>query len=168
MILRLLISAIVKIFVDIPMVIIGLFIVPIGLKMGFKGALWPWGNDDHPDNGGTFWKTKCGESWWCAYNWFALRNPCANFGKYVLGFKSEGKSQFRLGTSSQIGDTKAEGWDYACERWAWEIYFIKKYSLFGNQKCFRFRCGWKIMNKNQGEICAICFVISPYHAYSGS
>lgn len=163
MIFRILASFLLFVLVQFPMYLLGLVIVPIGLKRGFTGILWPWGNDDHPDNGGVF-AVKNNIS---PYVWFALRNPVFNFGKYVCGFKSEGKAIFRLGTSSKIGDKVAEGWYYACEKHVWDIYAIKKYTLFGQTKCFRFRCGWKIMNKSSGEICSMCFVISPFHDYSG-
>ena len=167
MIIRILIAFLIKLFIDLPMMLLGYVIVPYGLKYGFTGIFWPWGNDDHPDNGGTFWKKQCVGSLWCAYQWFALRNPTFNWSKYFLGFKSEGKALFIDGTSRKIGDTKAEGWYYARERWAWEVYYIKAYSIFGYRKCFRFRCGWKIMGRNSGEYAQFCFVISPIHSYSG-
>ena len=167
MIIRILLSLLIKLLLDIPMQVLGLFVVPIGLKTGFTGILWPWGNNDHPDNGGLFWKTKCGDSWWCAYQWFALRNPTNNLSHW-LGFKSEGKAIFIDGTSRKIGDTKAEGWYYLCERLAWEVYYIKAYSVFGQRKCLRVRVGWKINNADNGELCPFCFVISPFHEYSGA
>jgi hypothetical protein len=168
MIIRILLSALFFLPVSLLVNFIGYFVVAFMLYVKADMSLSWWGNRDHPDNGGTFWKKKCGDSFWCAYQWFALRNPAFNFGKYFCGYVSKGKSVCVAGSDDKnIGDKKREGWYYAREGWRWEIYAIKKYSLFGNQKCFRFRCGWKMAWATDGDRCAICFVVSPFHSYSG-
>ena len=164
--LRIFVALLIKIYINLPMMLLGYFLVPVGIKKGFKGWLWPWGNDDHPDNGGNFWKKKCGDSFWCAWKWFAIRNPTFNFTKYKLGFLSEGKAIFIDGTGTKVGDTRGEGWYYARERWAWEFYYIKAYTIFGFRRCVRLRAGWKIMGKGYGEIAQFCFAPNPCHPYT--
>lgn len=150
-----------------PLILLGYVLTPIGLRYGFHGVLWPWGNDDHPDNGGKFWKKRCGDNNWCAYQWFANRNPAFNFGKYVMGFVSSGNAVRVAGVTGKIGDLKAEGWYYARDGWAWEIYWIRRWQRWPD-KCIRFRCGWKIDGKQAGERCAFCFAPNPIMPYSGS
>ena len=156
-------SLLIKILLDLPMMIIGLFVVPFGLRYGFKGILWPWGNDDHPDNGGNFWRKNCGESWWCAYQWFALRNPTFNFGKYVLGHELNKDAYRTSGTLEPIGDTKGAGWYWATDDEAWEFYLIKPYL----NKCVRVRIGWKLDGRKAGEIAAFVFAVSLFKSFTG-
>jgi len=142
--------------------VLGLFLVPLGILIGFKGPLWLWGNDDHPDwENNKFWANKCGTSFWCAYKWFALRNPTFNFAKYVLGVKARG---YILKGNPNIGDKKEGGSYWIHANPFFEYYLIKPYSA---TRCIRIRFGWKLHNKNLGETCQFCFVINPFMPYSG-
>lgn len=154
----------IKVCIDLPMQLLGLFMVPFGIKYGFKGFLWPWGNDDHPDNGGSFWHRKCGESWWCAYQWFALRNPTFNMGKYWLGAKF---SPYVHDGDAQVGD-KTGGGSYWCwSGWRFEYYLIVPYVFANTNRCVRIRFGWKMYGKKEGDTCQFCFVVNPFMPYSG-
>lgn len=160
MIVRLTLSFLLKL-IDLSLMAIGLVVVPLGIKFGFKGLLWLWGNGDHPDNGGEFWRNKCGDSFWCAYQWFALRNPTFNFSKYVIGVT-------HTGAYSHVGDAyigdKKKGGSYWCYMGKlWEYYRIVPYG----KRCIRIRFGWKIYGKKKGDMCQFCFVFNPVMPYSG-
>lgn len=150
--------------VDILMMLAGLFLVPFGIRYGFTGLLWPWGNDDHPDQGGEFWRSKCGVNWWCAYQWFALRNPAFNWGKYVLGIRYR---PYSFTGDGGIGDKKKGGWYWCTAGIFSEFYWIKPYTLFGSRRCIRVRFGWKLYGKTSGDTCQFCGVINPVMPYSG-
>lgn len=150
-----------------PVILLGLPIVAVMLLAKADMSRTWWGNKDHPDNGGNFWRTRCGTSFWCAYQWFATRNPAFNYGKYVMGLVSKGQSKRVAGTQDKIGDLYAEGWYYAREGWAWEVYYIRRYKRWPN-KCIRFRCGWKIDDKAAGQFCQFCFSPSPWMTYTGA
>ena len=181
MIWRIFLSFIVKLLIDIPLMLAGYIIFPFAylghekrLENGkllehFPKWAWAWDNDDHGIDGESFWeKRTVGWSYWRRCFWWTIvRNPTFNFSKYILGFKSSGKSIFITGTSSIVGDTKAEGWYYARDRWAWEFYYVKAYSIFGLKRCVRFRAGWKLFKKDAGEVCQFVFAINPVHPYSG-
>lgn len=169
------VSLLIKLFVDIPMMLIGLLVVPFGIKYGFTGWLWPWGNDDHPDNGGDFARRN-GIS---PYSWFALRNPTFNFSKFKLGLVATGSYTYTgvpdldAQGESRIGDKKGGGWSWVRMGWAWEFYYIKPYSDLDLKtwtrvrKCIRIRAGWKLYGKPKGERCQFVFVPNPLMSYSG-
>lgn len=165
MIWRILVSFLIKLFVELPMILLGIILVPFCLWFGFGWLLWPWGNDVHPDNGGNFWRQRCGTSWWCAYQWFALRNPASNFGRFVLGITATGPEILK-GTR-EIGDKKAGGWYWIRRSWAWEFYYIKPYILLGKRRCIRFRAGWKLEGQPEGANCGFVFAPNPFMPYSG-
>lgn len=147
--------------VDLVMIILGLFLVPVGIKIGFTGLLWPWGNDDHPDNGGDFARCK-GIS---PYTWFALRNPTFNFSKYILGIKAR---PYTHKGDTGIGGKRKGGsyWCFVPDTPFFEYYYIKPYNLFG-RRCVRIRLGWKLYGKGDGDVCQFCFVVNPVMTYKG-
>lgn len=174
MIPRILLAFLLKLCLDLPLMVIGWFAVPVALHFERDNHLpawaeWCWGNRDHGNDGESFY-AKLTPGWSRfrrCYTWLAFRNPTFNWSKYILGFKSDGKARIVKGDIYPIGDTKAEGWYYARERWAWEVYYIKAYTLLGVRRCLRFRCGWKIAGKKAGEVAQFCFVPNPLHSYTG-
>lgn len=174
MIPRILIAFLLKLLLDLPLMLLGYLIVPLALRYERGNHLpwwaeWCWGNRDHGNDGETFWaKRTVG---WSRFRrcfwWLAVRNPTFNWSKYILGFGSGGQAAIVQGATQPIGDTKGEGWYFARERWAWEFYYVKAYSVFGMRRCMRLRAGWKIAGKEAGEVAQFCFAPSPVHSYSG-
>lgn len=148
---------------DLLVTLIGLFVVPFGIRYGFNGILWWWGNDDHADAGGEFWRTQCGGTWWCKYQWFALRNASFNWAKYgPLGVKLR---PYTHKGDADIGDAK-KGGSYWCRMTGtpfFEYYLIIPYG----KRCVRVRIGWKMYGGASGSACQFCFVVNPFKAYSG-
>ena len=54
------------------LIIIAIPAVPLGMRYGFDGIFWLWGNEDEPGKG----------TWWNQLKWY-WRNPVANFRKRV-------------------------------------------------------------------------------------
>jgi hypothetical protein len=133
-------------------------------------AEWCWGNKDHGNDGEEFWakKTAGWPRFLRCYVWLALRNPTFNWSKYILGHVSTGTSKRVYGTQEKIGDKVAEGWYFAEEGNVWEFYYIKKIGVvLGKERCIRYRFGWKIDGKKEGDICQLCFVPNPLMPYYG-
>lgn len=145
--------------VDLALMLIGLAVVPVAIKKNWPKWAWLWNNDDHPIDGGGFWRKKCGASFWCKYQWFALRNPTFNFSKYVLGIKFRHYEHYG---DTGVGDTRGAGsyWCYVPDTPFFEYYLIHKWSA---THCLRVRIGWKIYGKSEGDMCQFCFVVSPWH-----
>lgn len=174
-----LLSVLIKLLIDLPMMLIGLLVVGIALPFSKDDQLpwwaWPWGNEDHGNDGDEFWIVKkgAGTGWWASYQWLALRNPTFNFSKYKLGLTSTGHTTYvgvpplDAAGNSQIGDKKGGGWSWVRMGWAWEFYYIKPYTIFGQRKCIRFRAGWKLFNKTKGESCQFVCAPTPYMTYEG-
>lgn len=173
-----LVSLAIKLFIDLPMMLLGLVVVAVALPFASNDQLpkwgWPWDNADHGIDGDDFWIVSkgAGRGWWASYQWLALRNPTFNFSKYILGLVATGEYTY-TGTpldangESQIGDKTGPGWSWCRMGWAWEFYYIKPYSIFGTRRCVRIRAGWKIFNKDKGERCQFVFVPNPLMTYSG-
>lgn len=178
MIPRLLISFILKLVIDLPLMLLGYLVVAIALRYERNNHLprwaeWCWGNKDHGNDGGEFWakRTLGWSRFRRCYWWLVVRNPTFNWSKYILGFKSDGFA-IKWDASAyawwhEIGDKKAGGWYWARERWAWELYYVRPYTLFGQHRCIRFRAGWKIYGKEPGEVAQFVFAPNPFHPYSG-
>lgn len=176
MIPRILLSLLIKLLYDLPLMLLGYIVVPIALKYEKDNHLpwwaeWCWGNRNHGNDGEGFWARRT--VGWSRFRrcfwWLAVRNPTFNSSKYILGFKSHGKARMVAhgDQTLPVGDTKGEGWYFARERWAWEFYFIKAYTLFGTRRCVRFRAGWKILGKEDGEFAQFVFSPNPIHPYTG-
>lgn len=111
------------------------------------------------------------------YYWLAIRNPLNYFGYQVLGVTLSGTELQTLHTaldSINVGDgtNDHEGLLYSEvkqeDKTYYEYYYIKKYAIFKQIKCFRFRLGHKFteISKNSEHV-QWCFIISPYHSYDG-
>lgn len=169
MIIRIFISFIIKLCYDLPLMLIGLVMVAIGLQFEKNNRMpllfWLWDNSKYGVNGGDFWQRTNGEntSFLAKYQWLALRNPCYNSSKYLIGFKSSGLPDSLIGNGnvSRDGD---EGWYWARDRWAWEFHYIKAYSFFGS-RCIKFRAGWKLLGRITGEPCQFVFSFNPVIPY---
>lgn len=167
-------SFVLKVVLDLPLMLLGYIVVPIALKFEKDNHLpwwaeWCWGNKDHGNDGEDFWaKRTIG---WSRFKrcfwWLVVRNPTFNWSKYIIGYESKGTSKVVAGYTTPIGDKKAAGWYYAREDWVWEYYAIVPYTIFGSKRCIRFRAGWKILGKDEGEIAQFVFAPSPFHSYSG-
>lgn len=173
-IIKILISFLIKLLYDLPMMVLGWFIVPIAILFEKNDQLpiwaWPWGNKDHGNDGDAFYdKVYDGvignpTTFWQKYTWLAFRNPTFNSSKYFISFIASG-TQTTIGNRNVARDREA-GYFYTKDRWAWDIQLVKKYR-FNHKKCFHFRCGWKLNRKSFGEHCQFVFMISPYKTYSG-
>lgn len=171
MILRIFISFLIKLFYDLPLMLLGLILIPIGLLFEQDNHMpklfWLWDNAKYGVNGGGFWRRTNGEntSFWAKYKWLALRNPTYNSSKYLI-------SHVSTGIQSVIGNPKVsrdgdEGWYFARDGFAWEYQYINAYQLFGS-RCIKLRAGWKILNRQAGELCQFVFSFNPVIPYKKS
>lgn len=175
MIARIVVSFLAKLLLDLPLMLLGWFVVPVALLFERDNHLpgWAeflWGNRDHGNDGEGFWArhTVGWSRFRRCFVWLVIRNPTFNWSKYIIGLRSNGTAAIVVGATRPIGDTKGEGWYWAREGWAWEFYFIKAYTLFGTRRCLRFRAGWKILGKDAGEAAQFVFAPSPLHSYTGA
>lgn len=166
------ISFLIKAFLDLPLMLIGLFAVAIALPFSKNNHLpawaeWCWGNRDHGNDGENFWaKRTVGwpyfiRCWW----WLSIRNPTFNWSKYRLGV-------LVLNHSASIGNTEVDeddgitGWYFTIGDF-WEFRFIGwPYRVFGYDLCVKLRFGWKIQGKSIGEVAQFCFVPNPFCAFT--
>ncbi len=111
--------------------------------------------------------------WWARYTWLAFRNPMNYFDYQYLGLHISTPIEYiRYNPEEDLIDNKnKEGLRYVeivngDGKTYYEYFYIKKLSA---TKCFRFRMGWKIKDKDQydGKVIQWCFVISPYYSYTG-
>ena len=162
-----------KIFLDLPLMLLGYLVIPIALKYEQDNHLpwwaeWCWGNKDHGNDGEGFWAPRT--VGWSRFSrcfwWLVVRNPTFNWSKYIIGYRSNGLQRVIEATArpDDIGDKKGPGFYYIREGWVWDIYWIKPYS---KNRCIRFRCGWKIEGKDAGEVAQFVFAPNPFHPYSG-
>lgn len=163
--MRFLASLLIKLLLDMPVMVLGLMVVPTMLLLKCDMSRTWWGNRDHPDNGGGFWRRNCGDSIWCAFKWFALRNPSFNFGKYVLGIKA---GEYIHVGDDHVGDDKRGGsyWCYMGPWWEYMVIVPYEWNKDTN-RCIKLRFGWKIKNKAAGEMCQFVFVFNPVGIYTG-
>jgi hypothetical protein len=170
-------SFVLKLLLDLPLMILGYFIVAVALCYERNNHLppwaeWCWGNKDHGNDGEGFWaaRTVGWSRFRRCYWWLAVRNPTFNWSKYILGYRSDGVQKVIYCSASspgEIGDKRGAGFYYIREGLVWDIYWIKPYSLFGLRRCIRFRAGWKIEGKERGEVAQFVFAPNPFHPYSG-
>ena len=169
MLFKIFVSFLIKLLYDLPLMILGLFIIPVGLLFEKNNHLptlcWLWDNDKYGCNGGDFWKRTRGEntSFISKFIWLALRNPTYNSSRYVLGTTSSGIISFY--GNERVSRNTEEGWYWAEDGWKWEFHYIKAYN--NKTKCIKFRAGWKIMNKMKGDVCSFVFSPNPFVKYSG-
>lgn len=161
---KILLSLLIKLLIDIPMVILGFLVIPILLVCNYDMRKSPWGNLESPD-GEQFWQVLHGTGFLAKFRWLAIRNSTHNLCMYgFLSHTSTGSSKRIAGTNEEIGNWVAEGWYFATEGRVWEFYYIKKISA---TKCFRFRAGWKLDRRAAGGQCQFVFAPSPYMHYTG-
>lgn len=172
MMLRILISLLIKLCYDLPLMVIGWFVVPVALLFEKDDQLprwaWLWGNADHGNDGDNFWlklETDGHIGFWDKYSWLAFRNPTFNSSKYLISFIASG-NQATIGNRNVARDREA-GFFYTRDRWAWDIQLVRPYKSKPH-KCFHFRAGWKLNRKTAGEHCQFVFMISPYKTYTGA
>jgi hypothetical protein len=168
--IRVLAALALKLLLDLPIMLLGLVVVPLALRYEQDNHLpwwaeWAWGNKDHGNDGESFWakRTVGWSRFRRCFVWLVLRNPSFNWSKYVLGINA--RPYVHVGDLG-IGDKKKGGsyWNYA--GLFFEFYSIRPYTLFGSRRCVRIRLGWKLENK-QNEVCQFCFVVNPVMTYSG-
>lgn len=158
--IRVFISFLIWFFVQLPLVIIGVFIIPIMLMLGWAGYSSLWGNLQWGAGATNPSYMKTG--FWAAYNWLALRNPTSNLGSRYL---SVIKQASMLTGNANIGDKKASGSYWIKMGLAWEYYYIKPW--LWNKVCIRFRAGWKLADAALGDKCSFVFSYNPIKPYSG-
>ena len=159
---RLLVSFLIKLIYDLPLMLAGLVLVAIGLQFEkdnhLPKLLWLWDNAKYGCNGGDFWKRTNGEndSFWAKYQWLALRNPTYNSSQFVLGYLSSGI--YSIEGNPQVSRSGVSGYYWAREAWHWEYHLIWPFSRF----CFKFRAGWKVANKKAGDRVSFVFTLWVY------
>ena len=166
MIIRIFISFLIKLFYDLPLMLLGLVFVAIGLKYEkdnhLPKLLWLWDNAKYGCNGGNFWLRENGEntSFWAKYQWLALRNPTYNSSQFVLGYISSGI--YTIEGNKDVTRSGVAGYYWAREGWHWEYHLIKPFTVLGLSLCFKFRAGWKLANKVAGERVSFVFTVWIY------
>lgn len=153
------VAFLIKFLIFIPFQLLGLLVVPIAILTNWPSIFWPWNNQDHPVDGGNFWKNKCGDTFWCKYQWFALRNPCFNLGRL---FSVSGRPYKHVG-DLEVGDKSSGGSYWVFSSPFFEYYLIKPYG----KRCLRIRFGWKLYKKPLGKPADFCFVVNPFQPYLG-
>ena len=137
----------------------GLILVPIALLFAkdnhFPLIFWAW---DNPD--GVFGTTSQPYPGWKGYIWSALRNPCSNIGKFVLGLPKP-LTTYSVGNVN-IGPTV--GGYYWCygDNGLWEYRLTHPYTLLGIARCFNIRIGWKLRGDGHPKA-PFVFRISPFN-----
>lgn len=118
------------------MALIGLVVVPVGIKWGFTGLRWPWGNDNDPN----------GHPEVSRYVWYALRNPISNAGKlwFCKSVTASVKLYGNLGTST----TGTAGFYFLTAGRIWEFHCVLP---IGFGYCYRARLGWKLRGLTVGD-----------------
>ena len=106
------VTCLIKFIVDVPVMLFGLIIVPIALLFRTPDDhlpkwAWLWDNSSHGADGDNFWISRCGNTFWCRYQWLALRNPTFNLGRHVLSITTS--QPYTLQGDEVIGDKKASG-----------------------------------------------------------
>lgn len=115
--------------------ILGLFIVPFGIRWGFIGLRWPWGNDNDPD----------GHPEVSRYEWYALRNPISNAGKHW--FAREVKIPLTWHGNPNTSTAGVAGYYFITSGSIWEFHCVIP---IGFGYCYRARLGWKL--RDHGNI----------------
>jgi hypothetical protein len=183
-ILRLVKALVQFILIEVPLQLVGAIILLIYLPFTSRLQLpyllkWFDCADFYIDRDVTTYLGVLAQGWWARYKWLAWRNPINYFEYIYLGIKVAPDHMYTVYNpeEEQVGDSTGDrpGLRYIelqqDNKTYYEYYYIVKYSLFANQeqKCFRFRLGWKISDKNNsiGSYIQHVLVVSPYKSYSG-
>lgn len=181
------VSCLIKFAVDVPMMLLGLIVIPVALLFRTPDDhlpiwAWPWDNADHGTDGDSFWLNRCGNTFWCRYQWLAIRNPTSNLGNFVLSLVT--REGYTLEGDLHIGDKVASGKYQIRSGLAWEVYQIgSAYRItdtaswaarwpslqawLTKRRALRARIGWKIHGSAVGDRCTYVCVINPLMPYSG-
>lgn len=140
----------------IPCIILGYPIIAVMLLTPWDGRTTWFGSAKHGKG-----EDKGMEGYWQQFLWLAWRNPVNNLLSITLAVPYT--SNILIG-DADIGD-KTHGGLYRIKMGnAWEIYWIKPYG----KRCIRFRAGWKINGKIQGELCEMVLTFDPMKEYLGA
>lgn len=169
-----------KIFSQIPKLILTLFLEVLGYfivagVLGYRHLRLKPYNESF--KAFTWFDNQSGQygpdptSFFEVWYWLCLRNPLNVFQYRVLGFEWKEPVIFVHYDEKppiwQTSDESTSGAWYTeveIERKAyWEYFMVKKWPLMN--KCFRFRCGWKIgridSNKDKDHV-QWCFTVTPF------
>jgi hypothetical protein len=154
-------SALIWLFVCLPLIIISVPVVAVMLLTKWSGYTTLFGNEKWGRGHDHFeFATK---TYWQEFNWLVLRNPVNNLHSQFL---SVAQSLYRLEGNYPIGDKVAGGRYFIKMNSAWEFYYIKPYTVFGSHRCVRLRAGWKI-ESNDKPRASFVFAINPVKSYQG-
>lgn len=116
------------------------------------------------------------QGYWARYCWLAWRNPLNYFGYAVLGlvlnqpvFQTVYTGMDSLQVSDGVNGKPGLLYSEVVQdkKIYFEYYYIKKYIILGQTKCFRFRMGYKFGRAQYMKRVQFVMVISPYHSYDG-
>lgn len=156
---------------DLPMMLLGLIMVPLGLLFcgpttrNMPKLFWPWDNDAYGIDGDGTWDpaTQTGSGWkgpehtagnyasfWNRFVWLAIRNATNNF-DYALGFPQKEGQEWKFIGDPTTTDGGVSGYVYVECRdtpgsWfpsAFSFYLVHQYAWLPS-KCLRMYFGWKI------------------------
>ena len=156
--------------VDLPALILGLIMVPIGLLFCNKDSqhmpkfFYPWDNDRDGINGDGTWDptTQTGSGWkgpehtmgnytsfWNRFRWLALRNPTNNF-DYTIGFPQTSDLKYTYTGNPNTSDAGTPGLLVVYAKKgpitvAYAFYLVYRYP-FLKTRCLRLFFGWKIQD----------------------
>ena len=185
MIMRFIKFSIVFLCLLLPLMLVGalllLFVCPFVPNDKLRlPALFKWWDivDDYIGRDTSVIKKIYAQGWWSRYCYIALRNPVNYFDYVHMGLHWTGNEIYTLYNKDEdnIGDGTRPGFRHIevvrrnglFDRKFFEYYWIYQYP-FAKHVCFRFRMGWKIADDNNppGSVSQWCFVISPWHNYTG-
>lgn len=162
--LRVLTSLLAFLLLCVPCMIISVPVVAIMLRSHWNGrttifgnAKWGRGTDHfaYPTHG----------NYWEEFNWLVLRNPVNNLHSFTLAVRNITPVLYD-GPNYDVGDKTQGGFYMLTMGLAWEMYWIKPYTIFGSRRCIRARIGWKIYEDND-ELAAFVFAFNPFKSYLG-
>lgn len=169
-IIRLLLSLVVYIF-SLPLLIISVPSVAILLLTAWDGRSFFFGNAKwgRGDQNPAWMKS----GYWPAFVWLLWRNPLNNFLIFDLSLKQK---PYTIKGDPGIGEKTNAGFYAIRMGWAWEYYWIIKYTAepwllkllpsTEKNRCIRARFGWKI-NGNDSPTAPFVCAINPWKPYSG-
>ena len=158
--MKIIISALIFIFICIPAIIISVPVVAILLHTKWDGRSTIFGNakwgraNNHPS------PDSITKGYWQEFLWLVYRNPVNNLMAITLAANQTMPVIIR--GNAAIGDKVRGGFYYAKMRNFWEYYWVRPY---GN-RCIRVRIGWKIQG-NDTALASYVFAINPWKKYTG-
>lgn len=176
-------SIILTLIARIIMVVIGLFVVAVALPFAksegernsygwqmvkLPSWAWLWSNDHDGVEGDTECRYQVrdgyGFGFRARYNWTALRNPCNNFTRYVIGFNFKNVGEVKWCGDIPNADDDKIGWTYNRAKLVDgdSDYWVPGWTYTNKKYCWSF--GWKIRHTRPEEKSQIGFTttIGPY------